>query len=153
MARSKKKNKQPRSKHNPRNAKTPRFRETPPSDAQAKFIWRVNRKYLDFDHVDLGWCNCNTEVLLWDVIQELQSYEGLTWQQIREKSRHNHSWEYHYIPKPLRDRLKERQLDYLPELYQLALANVPRIWGYKEINTFYLIWYDPKHEGYKTPAR
>ncbi|MGD9142859.1 MAG: hypothetical protein PVG61_03325 [Dehalococcoidia bacterium] len=134
-------------------AKQPKFRDYPPSDANANFSWRVADKYTDYDYQKLGWCNCDSTVLLRDVIKELQSYEGLTWQEVRQKSRHNHSWKYDRLPRELKYRLKERELDYLPELYQICLACKPRIWGYKDIAQFYLIWYDPEHEGYPTSVR
>ncbi len=133
--------------------KQPKIIAPPPSDADTRFVWRVNDKYIDYDYSELGWCNCDSIVLLKDVIQELQSYEGLTWQQVREKSRHNHPWEFHAIPKELRDRLKERELNYLPELFQISLASLPRIWGFKDIATFFLIWYDPEHKGCKTKVK
>ncbi len=133
--------------------KQPIIRESPPSDANVSFIWRVNDTYIDYEYQELGWCNCDSVILLRDVIKELQSYEGLTWQGVRQKSRHNHSWEFNRLPRDLRDRLKERGLDYLPELFQICLACKPRIWGYKNIATFFLIWYDPKHEGYKIRAK
>ena len=95
----------------------------------------------------LGWCNCSSAVdLIKDLIKELQAYEGLTWQQVRQKSEHNHPWKFHQLSKGLRDRLSERGLE-LPELFQIELGNRPRIWGYKEIGIFYLMWYDPKHKG------
>jgi hypothetical protein len=148
------KKKEPRYAYNPpQESKIPRIRNSPPSDANAQFLWRVNDRYIDYDYVELGWCNCDSTTLLKDVVKELQSHEGLTWQDVREKSKHNHSWKFDELPKHLQDRLKERELDYLPELYQIGLANKPRIWGFKDISTYYLIWYDPNHDGYKTKVK
>ncbi len=133
--------------------KQPRIRESPPSDAISKFAWRVSERYLDYDFHKLGWCNCDSRTLLLDVIRELQSYEGLTWQGVREKSIHNHSWKFDRLPRELKERLRERRLEYLPELFQICLACKPRIWGFKDITTFFMIWYDPHHEGYKTRVK
>jgi hypothetical protein len=130
--------------------KQPKIRQSPPSDADSNFAWRVKDRYLDYDYHKLGWCNCDSRTLLIDVIKELQDYEGLTWQKVREKSKHNHSWKFHELPRELKERLRERGLEYLPELFQISLARVPRIWGFKDITTLYLIWYDPQHTGYKT---
>lgn len=137
----------------PGGGKQPKIKEAPPSDANAKFIWRVNDSYIDYDYHELGWCNCDSLTLLKVVIKELQSHEGLTWQEVREKSEHNHSWKFHELPKKLQDRLAKRKLEYLPELFQISLANKPRIWGFKSIATLFLIWYDPRHEGCKTKAK
>jgi len=138
---------------NPQEGKQPKIRSEPPSDADVRFLWRVNDRYIDYDFAELGWCHCDSVTLLKDVIKELQSHEGLTWQQVREKSEHNHPWKFGQLPRKLRDRLTERQLDYLPELYQICLASEPRIWGFKDIATYFLIWYDPQHKGYKTKVR
>ncbi|MFC2009754.1 hypothetical protein ACFLT3_02365 [Chloroflexota bacterium] len=154
MARYKKvKKKKARYITEPNTSKEPKFIESPPSDADVNFKWIVNDAYIDYDYQRLGWCNCDSRTLLKDVIKELQSYEGLTWQQVRQKTKHNHSWEFVRLPKGLRDRLKERELDYLPELYQICLACKPRIWGYKDIAVFYLIWYDPYHKGYSIKVK
>lgn len=140
--------------NNPSLGKIPKLKESPPSDARALFTWRVADKYIDYHYDKLGWCNCESAVsLLSGVVKELQAYEGLSWQTIRQKSRHNHPWKFHELPKYLRDRLINTGKDYLSELYQLALGSDCRIWGFKDIAIFYLIWYDPDHEGYKTKAR
>lgn len=150
MARSKKG--PPRYKNAPQVGKQPKIRK-PLSDANIKFIWRVSDKYIDYEFSELGWCNCDSTTLLKDVIKELQAHEGLSWQKVREKSEHNHPWEFDELPSNLQQRLLERDLDYLPELYQIALASKPRIWGFKDIAIYYLIWYDPGHEGYKTKVK
>jgi hypothetical protein len=145
--------KQPRYAVEPTTGKQPKISKSPPPDATSKFTWRVSERYLDYDFHKLGWCNCDSRTLLLDVIRELQSYEGLTWQGVREKSIHNHSWKFDRLPRELKERLRERGLGYLPELFQICLACKPRIWGFKEITTFYMIWYDPHHEGYKTRTK
>ena len=127
--------------------------EPPPSDAKAQFVWKVNDAYIDYDFDELGWCNCKTvQELLNDVIKELQAHESLTWQEVREKSPHNHSWNYEKLPIKLRNRLDKRGL-FLPKLFQIILGNKPRIWGYKNLGIFYLMWYDPKHKGCKVKVK
>ena len=155
MARYDKKTRKKKARYSvePTTSKQAKILESPESDASANFIWRVNDTYIDYEYQELGWCNCDSITLLKDIIKELQSYEGLTWQGIRQASRHNHSWKFDRLPKELRDRLKERELAYLPELFQIKLACKPRIWGYKNFTTFFLIWYDPEHTGYITKVK
>ncbi len=134
--------------------KTPKLKESPPSDAKAQFKWRVADRYIDYYYDKLGWCNCESPVvLLKDVVKELQDYEGLNWQTIREKSTHNPPWKFHDLPVYLQKRLIDTKLDYLSELYQLALDSECRIWGVKDIATFFLIWYDPDHKFWPTKAK
>jgi hypothetical protein len=149
----KKAKKKPRLASEPKTSKQVKVQEYPESDARANFVWRVNDTYIDYGYSELGWCNCDSITLLKDIIKELQSYEGLTWQGIREASKHNHSWKFDRLPKELRDRLKERALGYLPELFQIKLACKPRIWGFKNYATFFLIWYDPEHTGHITKVK
>lgn len=146
------KSRQVRRELEPDTSKTPKSNKDL-SDANLSFSWRVNDKYIDYDYEKLGWCNCDSVTLLKNAIKGLQEYEGLTWQQVRERNENNHPWDFMSLPPELRKRLQELKLDYLQELYQIALARKPRIWGYKEISIFYLIWYDPHHEGYKTKVK
>lgn len=144
-------NKKPIVPYNPSSDKTPRIQFDPNSFDQMNFIWRVNDSYIDYHHDTFGWCNCDTVELLKNIIKELQTYEGMTWALIK-RDRHNHSWEINKIPKNLRDRLNELNL-HLDEVFQIHLGSLCRVWGYRKMHVFYLIWYDPDHEGYKTKAK
>ena len=136
--------------HKPKLGKTPRIRQSPASFDRENFVWRVNDRYIDYEHPKLGWTNIDTVSFLKNIVKELQSYEGLTWNEVKNK-RHCHSQEVQTIPTELQARLRERNLD-LDELFQINIGSVCRLWGYRDRKTFYLIWYDSKHEVLKTKA-
>ncbi|MBN1188996.1 MAG: hypothetical protein JXA46_04525 [Dehalococcoidales bacterium] len=107
---------------------------------------------MDYDHSDFGWCNCDSVELLKYIIKELQFYEGMTWSKVKEKD-HCHSWPIEDLPKHFQERLVERDLQTLDELFQISLGSICRIWGFRNKQVLYLIWYDPEHRGYKVNAR
>jgi len=49
-----------------------------------------------------------------------------------------------------RREIEARVLPYVDseELFRFRLGNLPRLWGFRIVNEFYLLWYDPKHEIY-----
>jgi hypothetical protein len=51
------------------------------------------------------------------------------------------------IEKEASDRLRERELDDL-ELYSFRISAKERIWGIREREAFYIIWWDPGHTVY-----
>jgi hypothetical protein len=136
---------------NPKDDKIPKKTHDPTGFDHMSFVWRVNDSYMDYDHDNFGWCNCNSLNLLKYIIKELQTYEGLTWSVVKGYS-HCHSWDINDAPKHFQDRLIERNL-HVDELFQISIGSLCRIWGFRKIQTFYPIWYDPDHEGYKTKAR
>ncbi len=34
------------------------------------------------------------------------------------------------------------------DLFRFRLGNLPRLWGFRIVNVFYLLWYDSEHEIY-----
>lgn len=53
------------------------------------------------------------------------------------------------LSKQAKERIKAKRLeDQTDAIYSLALQNVIRIIGVREGATFYVVWYDPKHEFY-----
>jgi hypothetical protein len=45
-----------------------------------------------------------------------------------------------------RKRLEELELDDLDALWELRVSGRERIWGHRDANVFYPIWWDPRHE-------
>jgi hypothetical protein len=140
-----------RRKYNPHTGRRPRIAQSPISYDKELFVWRVNDNYIDYDHAKYGWVNVSSVKLLRDIIKELQSYEGLTWHQVKTKP-HCHPTETFSLSNELQDRLVELGID-IDEVFQIPLGNKPRIMGYRDLKIFYLIWYDPGHKILLTTAR
>jgi hypothetical protein len=106
---------------------------------------------MDYDHDTFGWCNCTSLNLLKHIIKELQTYEGLIWSTVKTYS-HCHSWDIDRVPKHFQDRLIQRGL-HVDELFQISIGSLCRIWGFRQMEIFYPIWYDPNHDGYKVKVK
>jgi len=147
-----KKRKNPRRAVTPPSGKTPRREQDPINFDSSFFQWRVHDTYIDYDHPNLGWQNVDTIELLRSIITTLQSYEGLTWAEVKTKP-HCHSKDIDELKQQLQNRLNERKLDYVERLFQICMGSIHRIWGYRERRVFYLMWYDPEHDVCPTEAR
>lgn len=135
----------------PSSEKIPTKVQDPISYDAMNFSWRVHNDYIDYEHPEFGWNKVKILYFLKKIIQSLQSYEGLMWREVKAK-KHCHPWDLDKIPNECYRRLEERQID-ITELYQVPLGNKPRIIGYKLGKTFYLMWWDPKHEFCPTKAK
>ena len=136
---------------NPQPRKIPHRLEDPVSFDDRNFCWRVHDSYIDYSHPQFGWGRVSILDFLRKIIQALQSYEGCTWHEVREK-KHCHPWGVDAIPRECAKRLAQRQID-VEQLYQISLGNKPRIIGYKDRGVFYLMWWDKDHEFCPTKAR
>jgi len=136
---------------NPQSNKIPRRLKDPSFFEDSNFSWRVHNGYIDYSHTRFGWGKVNILDFLKSIVQCLQSYEGYTWREVRQK-RHCHPWGTDEIPKDCARRLEERQID-IEELYQIPLGSKPRIIGYKDGRIFYLMWWDKEHEFCPTKAK
>jgi len=139
-------------KRAPEVLKKPLISKSPDSLDVETFVWRVSNRYIDCEHDIYGWQKVDTVDLLQNIIKKLQDFETRTWHDIKSSRRYNHSWDVVDLPRDLQQRLRERGLD-LDELFQLGLGGIPRIFGYRELRNFYLIWYDEKHGIHPTKAK
>lgn len=130
--------------------KVARRLQDPVSFETSKFAWRVHNGYMDYNHAKFGWGGVDILYFLKKVIQSLQTYEGFTWHEVKEK-KHCHPWGIDDIPRDCARRLVERQID-IEQLYQIPLGSKPRIIGYRDRQIFYLMWWDEKHKFCPTKA-
>lgn len=91
-----------------------------------------------------GWLNIKLKDLLVEIVDKLKNFESMTWGEI-ERNKKSHLISLDKIAKKAQERLRERELDDLEELYSLRLSGKERIWGKRENEAFYIIWWDPNH--------
>ena len=79
-----------------------------------------------------------------EVLQKIFESQKLTWQELRNNGSHfvDRSTLCHDAQK----RLVQLQKDDLDQLFSLRLSGRKRIWGIKEGNILWLLWWDPNHE-------
>jgi len=94
--------------------------------------------------VDGPWHWGNLESIhLQAFLQKIFDSQHLTWQELHEKG--CHSVCVSELVSDAQKRLQKIGQDDLDELYSLRLTGKQRVWGIKERNIFWLLWWDPTH--------
>jgi hypothetical protein len=89
---------------------------------------------------------CDRDNLLWEqVFPKLRQYETMTWNQIYQNKKRDHSVAVEGIIKPARDRLEALGLDDVDVLFRFRLSGTMRVWGIRVGRVFQLLWWDPDH--------
>lgn len=129
--------KQPRAVVTPQGDKVPRAIVTPNENCQPDFRT---------DQMDLKgqwhWDNLESSHLQ-DLLQKIIHSQKLTWQDLREHG--SHLVDVSKLISDAQKRLREIGKDDLDQLYSLRLSGQRRIWGIKENNILWLLWWDPLH--------
>jgi hypothetical protein len=85
-----------------------------------------------------------------DIHSSIASFETMTWSEIEKKvgphgTRHNHPMPVSDICPDARKRLRELVLDDFDTLYSLRITGERRLWGIRDNEAFYILWWDPHH--------
>ena len=96
---------------------------------------------------DWGWFNISSKDKLIEIVEKLKQFETMTWGEI-DRNRQSHNITVDRIPTKVKQRLKECKLDDLDTLYSLRLSGRERLWGNRDNEAFYIIWWDPNHTVY-----
>ena len=92
------------------------------------------------------------------VLEELKAFEGLTWQAImsdKGSKKNGHGSKSHYVEcsklaKEAQKRLRDINLGAEDVLFSLRLGSKKRLYGILRNRWFEIIWYDTRHEIYRT---
>jgi hypothetical protein len=79
-----------------------------------------------------------------EVLQKIFDSQRLTWQELRNNGSHFVNTES--LCSDAQKRLIQIQKEDLDQLFSLRLTGRKRIWGIKERNILWLLWWDPDHE-------
>lgn len=140
------KHKKTRRNINPTSSKTIRIEREPTGFDTYNFKWRISSTYIDYNHSAYGWNDIPVAYLLGTIVTRLHNLEGQTWAEIKSADNHCHSKEIIQLTTDLQNSLKERNLEHLEDLFQISVGSVPRIFGYREKQIFYPVWWDEKHK-------
>ena len=109
------------------------------------FKWRILPKYLEFSNSDFGWEKLTSNEILNVIIPKLHKYEDLSWAEAQKRP-HFHSWKTSDLDRQLRKLAENKGYD---KLYQIDIEKACRIYGIKNGDVFFCVWYDPQHKGKK----
>ncbi len=140
-------NKKPRTQKLPQPHKVPRALEQPEKLGSLVFRWKVNERYVDYDHEEWGWGRLSCKQFFKILIERLHEYEQMTWDALSRRSS-CHSMPVETIEQDAQKRLYEVCGNEVDSLYQVDINPKCRIWGYRDRQIFYLIWHDPNHTVY-----
>jgi predicted RND superfamily exporter protein len=110
-------------------------------DVEGKWHWGIERKQLNED--------------INEITSFLDSLKSNKWHEVLSfttggEDRHlkNHYQEISTIDKEAIQRWKDIGLEEYDTAFRFRLTNKKRIWGYKQLGIFYLVWWDPTHKVY-----
>lgn len=122
----------------------------PESIKHKKPVWRMG--LIDFEGY-WGWGNVNNVAAIKSIQDKLKNFESMTWGEIESKlikkgSPQNHFMPVNKIDKKARERLKELHLGDQESLYSLRFSGTERLWGIREAEILYIVWWDHNHSVY-----
>lgn len=118
--------------------RVPRAEITPSEQGYPEF--RAGKMDMDGNW---GWKNFNP-IDMQELLQKIFDSQKLTWQQLRDRK--SHLVKVEQLTSGSQKRLRDLKQDDLDELYSLRLTGKKRIWGIKDGNILWLLWWDPEHE-------
>jgi hypothetical protein len=95
-----------------------------------------------------GWSSVS-DALLHEIRGKLAHFEGKTWNEILIREKHwNHTVPVSKLRSTARERLRAMKLDDVEEVVSLRLTGAQRLWGYRILAVFHVLWWDPEHKVY-----
>ena len=80
-----------------------------------------------------------------EILPKLRSFESMTWSQIEQAEKQNHSVPIEGLIRQAQKRLADLRLDDNDELFRFRLSGKQRLWGIREHNYFKILWWDADH--------
>lgn len=87
---------------------------------------------------------------------KLEEWQKLTWAEIdnfttggQKRHRMHHNMDVDILADEAQYRLLEIEKE-VDTIFRFRLGSKPRLWGFRIVNKFEILWYDPKHEIYPT---
>ena len=90
-----------------------------------------------------GWSNFEIDCIK-QFLEKFFEIQKLTWQELGKSGSHPISFDK-IVPQALK-RLQELELDDCEYLYSIRMTGKSRLWGLRDQNIFWILWWDPNHE-------
>ena len=110
-------------------------------DVEGSWSWGVQRQ----------WCEQEWAT---DISPKLEQWSKLKWSEIDSHSsdtghKMHHNMSCEDICEEAQDRMIKIERFY-EVLFRFRTSNLGRVWGYRVVNKFHVLWYDPTHQIYPT---
>lgn len=122
--------------------KAPRIIEEPISTESKTIVWHIN--IID-RYGNWGWNKVNKKIFWGYIFKKIESFESMTWSEIKKNKKSNHSIEVSKICHDAQNRLIEIEQDDIEELFSLRIGGKKRIWGIRDGRVLKILWWDPNH--------
>jgi hypothetical protein len=133
--------------------RTPRFGANPDSIYQMLMEWSPNAADCQGDW---SWGPRTWTFEAWDsvILPKLRSFETMKWREIEAANTDSgHRMHHSMSADVIRDECQTRLLELEKvddDIYRFRLGNRRRLWGFRIVQVFELLWYDPLHSVYPT---
>ena len=142
---SAKRSKIPKSFANPIEYKTPKATQLPSDQCQPDI--RADQ----MDHGgDWGWDKFESACMQ-ELLTKIFEFQKLSWQDLKNSG--SHFVRVGDLCSMAQKRLQVIKKEDLDELFSLRLTGRKRIWGIKEGNILWLLWWDPEHKVCSSPKK
>ena len=85
---------------------------------------------------------------------KLLSFQEMLWREIEAATTNTGHHMHHSMSRDSICAEAQARLDYLQndeeDIYRFRLGNLKRLWGFRTVNVFEVLWYDPQHRIYPT---
>lgn len=132
------KHKKPKNKAIPKHSRTPI--SNPISTENLPIRWSFSRLDSGGEWSFLNICKNTLHQLITKKFGEI---EGLKWGQL--KANGSHHVETYKLIKSAQERLLHLKMEDYDQLFSLRLSGKERVWGIKEGQIFFILWWDPHH--------
>lgn len=134
------------------------------------FVPRLGADPKSIFHMQMDWhCNCADRAESWSwgqprewgeeawtgiIEPKLKEFEKLQWKEIDKFTTPNghkshHSMDVEDIDDEPQTRITDLQIEHDGEIFRFRLGNRRRLWGFRSVNIFEVLWYDPTHMIYR----
>ncbi|MGC9984096.1 MAG: hypothetical protein ABSF35_10725 [Polyangia bacterium] len=119
--------------------KQPRIAENPDAFHDKRPVWRLGR--IDVAAPILGW-NLADGCALHRIREKLSAFESMTFRDIIKGG--SHDVEVWRLSREAKERLRDTQVTE-ESLISLRIAGRERVWGIRDGNVVYILWWDKNH--------
>lgn len=79
------------------------------------------------------------------VAAKIRDYSRFTWGEIEQNKERDHPVQVCDMIRSAQEKLRSLKLDTFTSVWRFRFDGLHRLWGIRDVNTFYALWWDPEH--------